>query len=805
MFARVSTSIFKKSIFVLLLVVLSAYGSSQLAFLTAQENQYLAEHKYDAELVLGSEAPPNAFYDENGNYVGILPDYMTEVKKILGFEFRTKYVRSWQELIEYSKTAPNVILVGIARTDERNEYLNFTDSFLNIPYMVLCRQGSKVDSMKDLENLKVCTVDRYAVNEFLKRYYPDVETIKVSNYVEGVRGVSTGFYDAMVISQVYASYTIETQAITNLHFACETGYLNSLCVAVSKSNPILCSILQKTFAQIPEKKRKAIYRKWVHPAEEKVAKSIFIWTGVFTGALVLVAGLLCLWSISLRRQVSKQTNQLRKSKDKLEQIIKRLPMPMLISDKIGNIVLFNDKFTEIFGYTIEDVKNREQWLKAVYPDPDYRQKVVECWGQARAVAEGNNSDMEMQVYDMVAKDGSTHSVEFKMTISEDKCLLAMNDITERKEIEAERLKSQKLESLSTVAGGIAHDFNNLLTAVFGNIEIAQKSLAENTKSYQYLSVAHKAIESSKNLTKQLLTFAKGGEPMLEPIRIDKLIEDTVKFNLSGTNIELKLSMPDNLYHAIADEGLLFQVFANLTINARQAMPDGGTISVSAMNVEIEGKQYVRILFQDSGEGIPEELSDKIFDPYFTTKESGSGLGLAVCHSIIKKHNGTISVESTGRQGATFTVLLPASNESDFAEVSTSEIPQKTLPSELKVLLMDDDEMVREVGVALLESFGYCVDTAVNGEEAITKFDAAIKNGCGFDIVIMDLTIANGIGGIEAIKEVLAISEDAKVIVSSGYSDAPAMARYKDFGFSGRLAKPFDIDELEEEIIRVANL
>ena len=385
------------------------------------------------------------------------------------------------------------------------------------------------------------------------------------------------------------------------------------------------------------------------------------------------------------------------------------------------------------------------------------------------------------------------------------------DITERKRAEEELRRMQKLESLGTVAGGIAHDFNNLLMGVFGNIELAKSRLPADDDSRNYLEEANKALESARQLTGQLLTFAKGGDPVLKTVNMARLIRDTVEFNLSGSNVSSHHDIVPDLWPVKADRGQMGQVIANLTINAKQAMPSGGALHVRAENVpeaecqsmtDISGP-CVRLTMRDEGTGIPPKIVDRIFDPYFTTKQTGRGLGLAVTHSIIEKHGGRINVDSVSDIGTTFTVLLPAdTSETIQLKTCENEAERNLGPESASILLMDDEVTVRKAASKMMETCGYEVDTVPDGRNAVEKYAEAQDNDRPYDLVILDLTVPAGMGGKKTVQEILSIHPDARVIVTSGYSSDPVLANYADYGFCGKLAKPFEMETLKREISRV---
>jgi PAS domain S-box-containing protein len=368
------------------------------------------------------------------------------------------------------------------------------------------------------------------------------------------------------------------------------------------------------------------------------------------------------------------------------------------------------------------------------------------------------------------------------------------DITELKHAREEMHKSQKLESLGVLAGGIAHDFNNILTAILGNISLARMQLHDTKKTAKRLIEAENAASRAKDLTQQLLTFARGGEPVKKVIEAGALLKEAAGFAIHGSTVRCEFALADGLWPVEVDEGQLSQVIHNLVINAVQAMPDGGTITIGAENLSSvpEGQRCVRIFVADNGTGIPEEHLQRIFDPYFTTKQQGSGLGLATCYSIIKKHGGIITVESTLGKGSTFNLTLPVSK---LGREAQPEFQTDVAYGIGRVLVMDDEEPVRKALQAMLDELGYTAECAENGAEAVDLYRKRKEEGKPFAAVILDLTIPGGVGGKEAITTLLKIDPDVKAIVSSGYSTDPVMANYLEYGFSAVLTKPYLLQDM----------
>ncbi|MBN1551901.1 PAS domain S-box protein [bacterium] len=377
------------------------------------------------------------------------------------------------------------------------------------------------------------------------------------------------------------------------------------------------------------------------------------------------------------------------------------------------------------------------------------------------------------------------------------------EIAERKKREEELLRASRLESIGLLAGGIAHDFNNILTAILGNISIAKRKTASRDPIFNPLDVAEKATARAQELANQLLTFANGGAPVKKTASIGDLIKHSAMFALRGSNVSCQFDIPDELWKADIDVNQVNQVLNNLVINSVQAMPDGGQIEISAENCHVNTRntlglpsgRYLKICILDHGSGIPKDHLSKVFDPYFTTKVGGSGLGLAMVYSIMKKHKGRVTLDSDIGEGTTATLFFPAAEpvKKKPKHKKTTRIPE----SKSRILVMDDEILVRTTLDYMLRDLGYDVTTVVNGMETIEKYQSAISENQPYDLVILDLTIPGGLGGVETARRLLEIDPDVPIVLSSGYSDEPVMADYKRYGFSGYIPKPYKINVLEK--------
>jgi PAS domain S-box-containing protein len=382
----------------------------------------------------------------------------------------------------------------------------------------------------------------------------------------------------------------------------------------------------------------------------------------------------------------------------------------------------------------------------------------------------------------------------------------LSDISQRK-IE----EKQRLESLGILAGGIAHDFNNLLAIISGNLGLIKLEVSEVDNQANILSLLND-LESATNrasgLTRQLLTFSSGGAPIKKILDLPLLLNELVKFALAGTTVEYHVDCDENLLPVEADEGQFSQVINNLVINAVHAMPPKGKIEVQAEDftlakvrkeLPLPTGNYIKIAIKDYGSGIPPEIISRIFEPYFTTRPHGHGLGLAMAFSIVHRHGGHLAVESVVGVGTTFTIYLPAAKKQTKAvEIPASKASAEGKPSDnLRVLVLEDEKMMQKVLLKLLKKLGYEVEISEEGSDTVERYLKALKEEKPYAVLILDLGIPAGKGGLEVIQELSTLDPNVKGIVSSGYNSNPIVANYKDYGFSGVLSKPYTVEQLKQ--------
>lgn len=383
------------------------------------------------------------------------------------------------------------------------------------------------------------------------------------------------------------------------------------------------------------------------------------------------------------------------------------------------------------------------------------------------------------------------------------------DVSERKRAEGERLTTSKLESLGTLAGGIAHDLNNILTVISGNIGLAQLEAGHTAQTLlSYLAKAGTAAQHAAHLSSQLLTFSKGGAPLKKVVATSELLKKASEFALHGSNLRPEIDIPNDLWKAEVDRAQIEQVINALLLNAREAMPNGGTVRVAARNIEFHDEhatglpagRYLRIRVIDDGPGVRDDLATKIFDPYFTTKPTSSGLGLAISYSIVKKHGGLLHLEKSSPDGATFTIYLPAT-ELKASQAQEPKPPGGYHSNDQRILVMDDEEGIRDLTSQLLSTLGYQVLAVPDGREAIRAYEHAMRRGENFQAVILDATIRGGMGGVATIERLRTIDPNVTAIICSGYSDEAALSEFLTFGFRGALPKPFTRRDLADVLQR----
>jgi PAS domain S-box-containing protein len=529
---------------------------------------------------------------------------------------------------------------------------------------------------------------------------------------------------------------------------------------------------------------------------------------LYSGELITVNGKQRLLSIALDITDRKRAEEtIRKSEEQYRRLVENLEERhfIYVHNPDGVFTYISSSVEHMLGYTPEEFCTH--YTRYLTDSPVNKDVIQHTNLSIQGVKQ---PPYPVEIYH---KDGSIRWIEVAESplFNESGAVIGVqgiaNDITERHLLQQEQLKTEKLEAIGILAGGIAHDFNNLLQGIFGYISMAKMTFDQREKALSMLGQAEQALHMSVNLTSQLLTFSKGGKPVRKKLVLRPVIESAVTFALSGSRVNYDLDIDAKLRTVEADEGQVGQVIQNIVLNAEQAMPMGGTVMVTARNVYSPGQasplrlakgNYVEICIRDSGIGIPAEYLPRIFDPYFTTKERGSGLGLATCYSIIRNHDGTIRVTSEVGKGSTLSIYLPAAE----AEAENAKTPMLLTASDVRkgrILVMDDEEMLRNIARDMIQVLGHEVEFAMDGVEAIEKYREAWVSGKRFDIVILDLTVRGGMGGEETFRKLISLDPEVKAIVSSGYAESSVLSQYRTSGFKACLAKPYGMEALRNTL------
>ncbi len=494
---------------------------------------------------------------------------------------------------------------------------------------------------------------------------------------------------------------------------------------------------------------------------------------------------------SLNERIQART-ELQDALRKMTDILDKTSDGFFAVDRDWKFTFVNPQAEKLLERRREDLIGKDVWIEFPQFKRDVFEKNYRRAMSEQVAVEFEASDADGQVWLELLAYPSGGGVS-----------VFLRDITERKLIEEERLTTSKLESLGTLAGGIAHDINNILTVISGNIGLAQLETPNNCAALlSFLSKAGQAAQHAAQLSSQLLTFSKGGSPLKRVVAMDDLIAQSAEFSLHGSNLRAQLDLPPDLWRAAVDPLQIEQVMNALVINAREAMPDGGIVRILARNTDIDAYasvplppgRYVKVTVTDNGRGIDPKWVPKIFDPYFTTKTTGSGLGLSIAYSIVKKHAGILQLEHTSPRGSMFSFYLPATD----AEL---EVPEPTVTNQFfhfnhqRVLVMDDEAAIRDLTSELLGTLGYKVTAVPDGIEALRSFEQAMRRGERFDAVILDATVRGGLGGVATIERLRTLDPEVTAIICSGYSDEAAVAEFLTYGFRAALPKPFTRHEL----------
>ncbi len=798
--------------------------------LTNEELEYLKNKK---EILITGQThyPPFEFLDEKGNYSGISVELITWIAK--EFDFNVSFhPTSFKKAQEHVLSGESDMLIDFFYSEKRAELFDFLPIVFNVPtHIFVLSDRTDIKSIEDLKTLKVASQKGdYAFEYIKKNNIITKELVETENFAEATQQLLDKKVDIIIgDEQIILYFLFKSGKADLVKRVGKPLYDGKDTFAVKKGNSILHSILNKGLEKAKEKGIiSEITSKWLgvkYKTEVNILYTYKYHIAIIGLFLALIAFIFFIRAIRLKKEVDIQTTTIQKtnwellekireeksilysleeSNERYKVLVELSTDAIFLGNEYGEILGCNESATKIFGYTKNEFK--KMFLKELLFNraedifPDFITDDV-LTGDIPVDKINRKKDGSFFYSEMNTKffrvQDKTWVIAYIRDITRRKLTEKEleREILEKQRIEAELFKAQKLDSLGVLAGGIAHDFNNILTAILGNISYLKTALSKDNDIVHTIDDIEKAGIRAKNLANQLLTFAKGGEPQKELTDIRKIIKDSSEFILTGSKTTCIYKFANKLSNLYIDRGQISQVVQNIVLNASQAMNQKGTITITTQNIN----NNISIIIEDSGVGISEENLKNIFVPYFTTKKNGHGLGLAISYSVIKKHNGSLIVQSVVGKGTTFIIELPATNET-LIQTAEDDFPIEN--KKLSILFMDDEEIILKLVDRIAKKLGHDLVSASCGEELIDIYKNSLNMGKHYDVVIMDLTVPGKMGGEEAVRVLRKIDPNLKAIVTSGYSNHPILSDYKNYGFNGVITKPFMIQEFIETLNRV---
>ncbi|THB77290.1 MAG: response regulator [Desulfobacteraceae bacterium] len=774
--------------------------------LTAKERAWLNEHP-----VIRVGADPNwgpiEFVGDDGSYQGFSIDLLNWVAPKLGVGFEFVH-ENWQELINRAKQGQLDMFSCVAKTSVRDEYLLFTDIYIHMAAGLFAKEGvTYISDLNLLIDRKVAVVEGYAIHDYLVDKFPDLKLLLVNNPQEGIHAILDGDAFVYVDNVITTGHLISHKGYLQINMVGEVPFTFAQRMGVRKDWPMFRNILQKAIDAISEAELQAMYNQWVPLTYEKPMDYSLLWK--IGGGCLIFIGLIFFWNRKLATEVSNRTEELASNEKRLKAIFNhRFQLTGLLSPD-GKLLMANENVCNMVGVNFKDIEGKYLWELPHWAHSEKLQRQIQ--DSVEIASRGNLVNIETT---HPHSKGTIHTIDFSLTPVHDEngeviyIVPEGHDISERKKAEIEKelmqkklSQSQKMEAIGTLAGGIAHDFNNILSAIFGYSEIALSEVPRESQLYSYLDKVLVAGHRAKKLVEQILTFSRKQDRELKPLKISLIVKEALQLLRSSipTTIEIKSNIDPNCEPVLADPTQIQQIVMNLCTNAYHAMkPKGGvlTINLKAITRQYENNlsgsmllepgHYLELEVRDTGHGISEENLEKIFDPYFTTKEKGdgTGLGLSIVHGIIKDYGGNVEVKSSIGKGTRFLVYFPVIKDNSSSGDTKKELDSLPIGNE-QILFVDDEKAVVDFSEIMLKSLGYNVKGFTDSLLAYEAFKNAPHD---VDLMVTDMTMPK-MTGEDLIRQTRKVRPDLPVILCTGYSDVLNPEKVKKMGISEYLEKP----------------
>lgn len=752
-----------------------------------------------------NNAQPLSYVDEQGRPIGFTTDLLQAMRQDghLEIEIESGY---WLKILTDFQEGKLDALANVTITPERRATMDFSISHAYVHGLIYYRKGHPALTRTSEFAGKTIGTLRGSIGHMNAVTHGGwgATIIPYEKWQQALDDTRDGKIDAALFIRSPSSsiradangldYAFVDDVVHVYHFAVHKGDARTL----ERINEALATVRANgTFDRI--------YAKWIGPLEPHPIRWADLTPYYLPAALVILAvAALFLWQRTMMRRLARQARALQASEERWKFALEGSGDGVWDWNVRTGEVVRSKRWKAMLGYSDQEIgPSRDEWLKRVHPE-DLPEVLAGQDAHLRGVTPSFASELRMR-----CKDGSWKWILNRgMVVSRDatgqplRVIGTHTDLTARKQAEEDRLVLGKLESTGVLAGGIAHDFNNLLTAMLLNLDMARYHADSSDEMLIHVQAAEKAALAARSLTQQLITFARGDASVVRLTDVAHLLETSVPLALSGSTVRSDLHVAPDLWNAEVDGGQIGQVIRNLVLNAREAMPKGGVVTLRAVNVRLQVDEvralpagdYLHITVADEGEGIAREKLARIFDPYFSTKQRGSqkgmGLGLTICHAVMRKHQGAITVESVVGRGTTFHLYLPAA-EAKVVEhqESTPPLPEPVREAR-RILAMDDEPVMRDSVQASLQKMGFECEVVADGEEAVRSYCRAREEGSPFDAVLLDLTIPGGMGGRETLARLRALDPAVWVAVMSGYTNDKVMSDYQALGFNAALSKPF---------------